>query len=113
MINISGKCIVDQDELRSISENDTYIKSLYSCKYEKKFLKEPDNQCSAVNHTEKVPGIYENETSCVEFTDDNQLEGIKNNLFDIPFGIRKTGKYEIFYHDTRLELKENSKLETS
>ena len=77
--------------MRSISQNDSYVESLYSCKYEKKFLKDPENVCSAVNHTEKVKGIYENETSCVEYTDTSQLQSIKNSLFDIPFGIRKTG----------------------
>ena len=91
-IFILGKCIYDQEELDSISQNTSYVKSLYSCTFEKKFLKEPDNQCSAVNHTEKVPGIYINETACVEFESDDQVEGIKNQLFDIPFGIRKTGK---------------------
>jgi len=89
-----GKCIVDKDELRSISQNDTYVESLYSCKYEKKFLKDPENACSAINHTETVKGIYENETSCVEYTDASQLQSIKNGLFDIPFGIRKTAAQE-------------------
>ena len=67
------------------------IEELYKCTYKKKFLKDPGNQCSAVNHTEKVDGIYENETSCVEYTDTSQLDSIKANLFDIPFEIRKTG----------------------
>ena len=89
---ISGKCIYDQEELKSISQNTSYVKSLYSCTFEKKFLKKPDNQCSAVNHTEKVPGIYINETACVEFESDSQIIAIKDQLFDIPFGIRKTGK---------------------
>ena len=91
-----GKCIYDQDELDSITQNTSYVKSLYSCTYEKKFLKEPDNQCSAVNHTEKVPGIYINETACVEFESDTQIQGIKNQLFDIPFGIRKTGRIQFY-----------------
>ena len=89
---ILGKCIYDQEELESIKQNASYVKDLYSCKFEKKFLKEPDNQCSAVNHTEKVPGIYINETACVEFESDNQIDAIQKELFDIPFGIRKTGK---------------------
>ena len=92
-----GKCIYDQEELNSITQNTSYVKSLYSCTYEKKFLKEPDNQCSAVNHTEKVPGIYINETACVEFESDTQIQGIKDQLFDIPFGIRKTGRIKFSY----------------
>ena len=39
---------------------------LYSCKYEKTYLKDPDNMCSGINHTEKVDGVYINETDCVE-----------------------------------------------
>jgi hypothetical protein len=69
---------------------------LYSCKYKKPFLKDPENLCSAVNHTETVVGIYENETSCVEYIAGTikaagLLDSIKKEPFDIPFGIRKTG----------------------
>ena len=71
--------------------NDTILKALYSCTYKKEILKNPGDQCSAVNHTEKVPGIFESETACVEYTDDSQFNSIKSKLFDIPFDIRKTG----------------------
>ena len=87
---------MNDTELAIVKANDTMLEKLYSCTYNKKFLKEPQDQCSAVNHTEKVPGIYESENFCAEYTtkdtDKSQLDPLKSTLFDIPFGIRKTGR---------------------
>ena len=86
-----GRCITDSEELTNLLGNVTESKRLYSCTYEKKFLKNAEDQCSGLNHTEKVPGIYTNETECVEYSEDEH-DAPFNKLFDIPFGIRKTGK---------------------
>ena len=88
-----GKCITDKTEIDSILNNDTYKAALYGCVYEKEFLKNPEDQCSAVNHTEKVKGIYTSETSCEEY--DGDVNKLPKDLFDIPFGIRKTGNLKI------------------
>ena len=89
-----GRCITDPDELRNIVDNVTETRALYQCTYKKEFLKDPENICSGVNHTKEVDGIYINETQCVEYKEDDHGNFFDdpNKLFDIPFGIRKTGK---------------------
>ena len=85
-----GKCIHDPEELDSIISNDTYKEILYGCKHTKNILVDPENTCSAIDRTESVDGIYINETYCEEYK--SGVTPLPETLFDIPFGIRKTGK---------------------
>ena len=85
-----GKCIHDPEELDSIISNDTYKEILYGCKHTKNILIDPENKCSAIDRTESVDGIYTNETYCEEYK--KGVTPLPETLFDIPFGIRKTGK---------------------
>ena len=85
-----GKCIHDPEELGSIISNDTYKEILYGCKHTKNILVDPENTCSAIDRTESVDGIYINETYCEEYK--SGVTPLPETLFDIPFGIRKTGK---------------------
>ena len=85
-----GKCIHDPEELDSIISNDTYKEILYACKHTKNILIDPENKCSAIDRTESVDGIYTNETYCEEYK--KGVTPLPETLFDIPFGIRKTGK---------------------
>ena len=85
-----GKCIHDPEELESIIGNDTYKEILYGCKHTKNILVDPENTCSAIDRTESVDGIYINETYCEEYK--SGVTPLPETLFDIPFGIRKTGK---------------------